>query len=264
MLAKYPITMHILKAKKRGLGLWAAALAGVVVMYAGLYPFLEGLDLAAMVSNLPEGLSEALGYDQIGTAAGYVSSSVFGLLGPIMMLVFGIGLGAKLIAGNEEDGTLELELTSPTSRGRIYFERFESLAISLFVLATAVAITLILISAVAGLEIAVGNILFMCLALYLFTLALGTLAFAVGAATGKRVIALGAAAGVAFMGFMLDAIGPAIGQDWTTKISPWSWYIKDSPLLGDPNWLNMGLLVALAALSFVAGKAMFQKRDLMV
>jgi ABC-2 type transport system permease protein len=264
MLAKFPITVHILKGRKRALSLWAAALAGVVTMYAGLYPFIEGLDMEALVANLPDGISEALGYDQIGTAAGYVSSSVFGLLGPILLLVFGIGLGAKLIAGNEEDGTLELELTGPTSRSRIYFERYESMLISLFALSVAILVTLMIINALAGLEIAVRDMVVMSLALLLFTVALSSVSFAVGAATGRRVIALGAAAGIAFTAFMFDAVGPTINQDWMTTASPWSWYIKDSPLLGNANWLNMGLLAGLAVVSAVIGLAMFKKRDLMV
>ena len=264
MLASYPITLSTLRSQRRSFTLWSIAFAGVVTMYAGLYPFIENMDMLAMAEKLPAGLSQALGYDQIGTPAGYVSSSVFGLLGPALLAIFGISLGARLIAGEEEEGTLELELTGPSSRSQIYGQRFIALTASLAGLVFVGFVTLALVAAVAGLEIGTGRMALMCVALWLFTLAMSSVAFAVGAATGRRSVGMICAAVLVVVSFMCNAVGPTIGQDWMSMVSPWSWYISDSPLLGRANFASMGLLATLGLVAAAAGVVPFTKRDLMV
>ena len=61
-----------------------------------------------------------MSFDATATAAGYVTSTIYSLVGIVLLLVYGISQGAKLIAGQEEAGTLEL--TAPT-RTSTYAER---------------------------------------------------------------------------------------------------------------------------------------------
>lgn len=263
-MASLPVLTSVVRVQARPLAFWSLALAGVTTMYAGLYPFIGEIDMEAMLEDLPEGMVDALGYDEIGSAAGYLSSSVFGLLGPILLLVFGIGLGARLLAGVEEDGSIELELTSPISRTRIYLERLFALALGVTQLVVVVLVVLAVINQVADLGIAAGSILSMCLSFWVFALAFASLSFAIGAATGRRSLAVGIPSALALVSFMVNAIGPAVGLDWLTLFSPWSWYIKDSPLLHDLRYGRLFLLFAFGAIPAVWGLVRFRVRDLMV
>ena len=47
-----------------------------------------------------------------GDGCGLVTSTVYALIVPVLMLVFAISTGSRLIAGDEESGDLELEATS--------------------------------------------------------------------------------------------------------------------------------------------------------
>jgi ABC-2 type transport system permease protein len=110
-----PVLRGVLDNQRRTLVLWGIAVAAICAMYAAFYPAMGGgEEMEALLAAMPQALVEAMGYDQIGTAPGYLTSTVYGLLAPILLLVFAIGTGARLIAGQEEDGTLELELASPT------------------------------------------------------------------------------------------------------------------------------------------------------
>lgn len=259
-----PVLTGVLRDQRRSLLLWSAALTAVAGLYISVYPAIGGDEMAAMVETIPDGMATAFGYDDIGTAGGYLSSTVYGLLGPVLLLVFAIATGTRLIAGQEEDGTLELEFAAPVSRGRLVAERLAALWLNVLVLvAVLTAVTLLLVAAF-GLDVAVPNVLAGSTGLLLLVLGFGTIGFAVGAATGRRAIGLGVAAGLAVLAFMFDAIGPTIGAGWMTAVSPFSWFLEDRPLLTGFDAQGLALLAVVPAVAAVGALVGFTRRDLMV
>lgn len=260
-----PIARNVLHGQRRNLLGWAIALAGVSIVYTGFYPSMgDGQDLQALLDSMPEGFVDALGYDAVGTAAGYVQSTVFGILGPVLLLVFGIATGARLVAGQEEDGTLELEFTAPVSRREVYLQRLVALWTDLVLLVGVVTLVTGGLARLLDMDVSVSALLAVALPLLLLVLGFGTLALAVGAATGRRGTAIGVAAALAVLAYMFNAIGPQAGFDWMTTVSPFGWYLGNDPML---EGLDVAGVVALAALPVVAGLAglaAFERRDLMV
>ena len=60
--------------------------------------------------------------------------------------------------------------------------------------------------------------------LVLFGACLGALAFAVGAATGRKALALGISAGVAVLAYLASGFFPQVeGLEWTRQVSRWHW-----------------------------------------
>lgn len=260
-----PITRGVLHTQRRSLVLWSLAVAAVAAIYVSVYPAMgDGAEMQAMIDNMPEGLVTALGYDQIGSPGGYLSSTVYGLLGPVLLLVFAIGTGARLVAGHEEDGSLELELTAPVARRQVYGERLASLWTDVVLLAG--VLTLVVLALVPALEMEVGadRILAGSAGLFLLVLGFGTLALAVGATTGRRTIALGTTAGLAVVSFMLDAIGPTVDMAWMTAISPFSWYLADNPLVEGFDVAGLLKLAVIPVAAAAVGWWRFDRRDLMV
>ena len=254
----------VLRDQRRSLMLWALALAAVTAMYVSFYPSMGGADLQSVIDNMPEGVVTALGYDRIGTPGGYLSSTVYGLLGPVLLLVFAIGTGARLIAGQEEDGTLELELTAPVARRQVLAERLAALWLSVLALVAVVTVITGLLVAALGMDVGLNQILAGSTGMLLLVLGFGTLAMTVGAATGRRAIALGVTAGLAVLAFMLDAIGPTIEAGWMTAVSPFSWYLANNPLVEGFDLQGLALLATVPIVAVIAGTVMFDRRDLMV
>jgi ABC-2 type transport system permease protein len=259
-----PVLAGAMRLQRRALLLWSLALTGVTLMYVGLYPSFAGADLTAFTEALPPELNEAFGYDKIGTPAGYLSSTLYGLLGPALLLVFAIGTGARLVAGHEEDGTLELELTAPVNRRRILGERLTALIIQIVILVAVMADVTALLVIALDIEIALGDLLAASTGLLLLVVGFGTLALAVGAATGRRSVAVGVAAALAVLAFVFDALGPSLGAEWMTAVSPFSWYLADEPLatgfdVDGLAWLSVIPLVA-SSVAFTR----FGRRDLLV
>jgi ABC-2 type transport system permease protein len=259
-----PVLGGVLRVQRRTLLLWSLALTGVTLMYVGLYPSFEGVDLTSFTEALPPELNEAFGYDKIDTAAGYLSSTLYGLLGPALLLVFAIGTGARLIAGQEEDGTLELELTGPVNRRRILGERLMALVVDVVVLVgVTTGVTALLVIGL-DIDIALGKVLAASTGLLLLVLGFGTLALAVGAVTGRRSVAVGVPAALAVLAFAFDALGPSLDAHWMSTVSPFSWYLAGEPLATGFDVEGLALLAVVPLVAAVAAFAWFGRRDLLV
>lgn len=265
MAGPLAVLRGVLRDRRRGLVLWSIAIGAVTGIYASFYPAM-GQDAEALepfLENLPEDLVSALGMDQIASAAGYLQSTVFGLLGPALVLVFVIGSGARMLAGAEEDGTLELELAHPVSRTRVYIERLVGLWLGALVLAVVVFAVVAVLSALLDMGLATGRIAAGATSLLLLGLAIGTLALATGAATGRRGVAVATAAAVAVFAYVANAIGPLVdGLGWPSTISPWTWYLGGDPLFEGPDGGGLALLAALVLLAAGAGLVRYRQRDL--
>ncbi|HWS58055.1 MAG TPA: ABC transporter permease subunit [Actinotalea sp.] len=258
------VLVGVLRTRGRSILWWAVAVSALAAMYTAFYPTIGSTKMAVMMDSMPPELVEALGMEAMASAAGYVSATVYALLGAILTLVCAIGTGARLVAGEEEDGTLELELSAPVPRRWVYLERLAALWITVAAVVLAVTATLALLSTTLDLGLDLGNLAAASVSLLVFAGAMGTVALGVGAATGRRAIGLGAASGLAVVSYLLTYIGPLAELTWMERISPYSWYIGSTPLLDGLDTGGLALLVALALAATAIGAVPFVRRDLMV
>jgi ABC-2 type transport system permease protein len=253
----------VMTDQRRSLLLWGLALVSIATLYISFYPLMGVEDMAAMVEQLPEAMINAFGYDDIATPAGYITSSVYGLLGPILLSIFAIATGTRLVAGQEEDGTLELELTAPIGRVRVLLERLVALWLNIVVLVGVLTVATMLLVVALDLDVELVNIAAGSLGLLLLITGFGTLGLAVGAITGRRAVGLGVAAAFAVGAYVLDAIGPTVDAAWMTTVSPYSWYLVERPLFNGFDWQGLALLATIPLIAAVAGVWGFARRDLM-
>lgn len=259
-----PVARWVLREQRRSLVLWAIALAAIAALYLSFYPAMgANEDMESLIAGLPEALQVGMGWDRIASAAGYLESTVYALLAPALLLVFAIATGARLLAGEEEAGTLELEGTAPVSRRSLLLQRYGVLALDLALLCLALAAATVAMVAVLDMDVTARNVLAATLGLWLFVLAMGSLTFAVGAATGRRALALGVGAGVAVASYMANAIGPmADGLGWLEDVSPFGWYLRGDPLTQGIDPVGFGGLLVLVLVTLGVALATYDRRDL--
>lgn len=264
MSEQLPIFVGVLTGRARSLLFWSLALAAVSAMYLSFYPSLGGDVMSDLVADLPEDMVTALNYDMIGTAGGWVTGTVYGVVGPALLLVFAIGTGARLLAGEEEAGTIELELASPVSRLRVLGERLAALvSVVLLLVAVVTVVSWILIVAL-DMDVPFTRLLAGSAGLFLLTLTFGSLAFAIGAATGRRAWALSGAGALAVAAFMFDALGPIVEMDWMSQVSPFFWYLGGDPILDGFDWAGLAKLAAVVVAACGAAAWTFPRRDLKI
>ncbi len=243
---------------------WGVVLAAVSALYISFWPAMgDNQEMQALVDGMPEALVTAMGYDAIGSPAGYLESTVYALLAPILLVVFAVGLGAQLIAGDEEAGLLELESAGAVSRWRLLAESALALVLVTAALAAVVGLVSIAVANLVGMDLRTGAVAGATVGLWLLVLALGNVAFAVGAATGRRGLAVAVGAGVAVGAYVANALAPLLEDgDWVARLSPFHWYLGNDPLNEGLGLPGAAALLALALGSVLLAAVVYDRRDL--
>lgn len=239
---------HLLDGRRGQLG-WSLGVAAVIGLYLPLFPTLQSPELTRLVESLPADLVNALGFHQIASGAGYTQATFFGLVGFVVLAIAAISWGAAFIAGAEESGRLELTLAHAVGRAQYALESAAALVIKVLALGAVAYVLILLLDAPAGLGLSAANLLAATLAWTGLGLVSGLAALAVGALTGRRTWAIGAGAGIAVLGFGLDAVG-GMHDDvaWLAHLSPYHWAFGATPLADGFDVGGLALLWGLAAL----------------
>jgi ABC-2 type transport system permease protein len=247
---------------------WVLGIAAFLLLSVAFYPaFKEQTSFEDLFKDLPEGaqaLFGAGGEISLTSPAGYLHSQIFTQVFPLALLIFGIGLGARAIAGAEGDGTLELLLANPVTRTRVAAERFVATAVMVIGLGAIMSVLLLAFSAPFELleGISIPYLFGACAAATSLALLHTSIAFAVGAAAGGRARALSASAAVAVAGYILFGIVSSDVIPAARFITPWWWYLSRNIVAeGFPIesvWVPVGLSLVLGIL----GIWRFRLRDL--
>jgi ABC-2 type transport system permease protein len=252
--------------QRRGIIGWSIGIAAVGVMYAAFYPSMANPEMAAAMEAFPEGMLDALGFTDITSPAGYLGGTTYGLLGPVLMIIFASTMGAGAIAGEEEAGRLDVLLAHPISRASVLAQRAASLVVAVVV---AGAVLFVAIVAAAGPaeydEIGVANLAAATAQLVALGAFFGVLAMAAGAVTGRRSLALATVAAIGIVGYFANTLGPSIeALSWSRDVSPFHFYSGGQPLVN--GWQPVDGLVLLVAAAVLVGVGVvgFQRRDVAV
>lgn len=252
-----------LRDQRRPLIAWALGISAVAAMYASFYPQLAGGAMADLMASFPQALKDAFRLDDISSAAGYLQSTTFGLLVPLLIMIYGIATGARAIAGDEESGYLDVVLTHPVSRTRLLLHRFASLATGAVLIAGVVFLAMLAIRSSAQLDtVPIGGFAGQCLNAALLACTFGALAIALGAAGLGRGLVLGVSAGIGVVAYAANTFSAQLGIDWIRDLTPFHYYLGGEPLKNGVQWADAGILAAVTVLLLGIGVWAFNRRDL--
>ncbi|MEA2057942.1 MAG: ABC transporter permease subunit [Actinomycetota bacterium] len=238
------------------------ALTGFLV---ALYPVVrDSAGLTELVEQLPEGMLSLMGIDPafLTTGFGYLQAQMYTLMAPLLILVLAIGFGASATAGEEEYGTADLLLATPTPRRRIVLDKTTAMLVITTIVVLSFVVVLLVGNVTVDLKLSIWGIFGINLGLILLGMFFGTLATAIGAWTGRRNLAVAAAGAIAAVAFFIDGMAPLVS--WlrgAQRFMPFYWYQVDSPLRNGPTaWLL--LLVAGSVVFTAAAVALFRRKDI--
>lgn len=247
-----------------GLIAWSAGIAVVIFIYLPVYPSMQSPELLGMVDALPPELVRTLGFESITTGAGYAQATFFGLLGFALLAIAGISWGAAFIGGAEESGRLELTLAHGVGRVGFALQSALALVVKLLVLGAVGWLLIWALNGPAELALEPANLLAVSKAWVGLGLLSATAAFAAGALSGRRSWGIGVGAGVAFLGYVLQAAANNSDDlEWLRTFSPSAWAYGGEPLLHGYDWPGLALLWGGSVVLVGIGTWALSRRDIL-
>ena len=259
------VTTKSLYDQRRSLLAWAVSLVLLVAMYVAIWPSVR--DQPAMtdfLNSMPPAMRSlfAMTGADMTTPIGYVKIEMLSLMAPLLVLLYAVTTGAAAVAGEEDRHTLDMLLANPVSRGRVLLEKLAAMTAGIVLLAAVTGAALLLESPMADMRLPAGPIIAAMVHLALLAVVFGTLAGAIGAATGNLTAARALPAVVAVVAYVVNGLGPQVS--WLEpfqKFSPFYQYAGHDPLVNGLSWPAVLVAVGTIAVLAVIGVAGFRRRD---
>ncbi|WP_067996894.1 ABC transporter permease subunit [Nocardia pseudobrasiliensis] len=260
--ARTAVLTKTLYSSRRGLLGWAAGITSVAVAYSSFYPQMSKSG-AAQSENIPKSLREALNMNDIASAPGYLGSTVFGLIVPLLAMFFGAAFGARVTAADEESGRLDLLMAHPITRTSLVLQRFAALVLAATGIGVVVWLAMLAIRSGAELTaVSPGQFAAQCLNLVLLTITFGALATGIGAATGHRGTVLAGTAAVGVAAYGAHTFAGQLGAHWLAYLSPFHYYLDGEPLRNGFQPIAIAVFALASIVLVAAGTYRFGRRDL--
>ena len=238
----------------------ALGLLAVLLAVGALFPAI-GHTIGQL--NIPKGVSNLLGGADYGTITGWYTSEIGSVYGPLVIAGLAIAGAAATTAGEEEDRILGPVLAHPIQRARLVGAKAGGIAAVVAVIAIGTWIGLVAGVAIAGGGIGLAHISAFVLQLAFFGFAMGALAIALGAGTGRRSLTTGVAAAVAITGWLINGFAPLVSAiAWLKYVSIFYYYAGHDPLAQGIDVGGLIVLGGLAVLLTALGMFAIERRDL--
>jgi ABC-2 type transport system permease protein len=255
MRAATAVYQKSLSDSRRSLLGWTIGSAFLGMGYASAYPSQKD-----NTDGIPKGLRQSMNID--GTAAGYLNAAEFGLVLPLLLLIYSIAAANRATASDEESGQLDLLLAHPITRTKVLLQRFAGVASGAVLISFFIWLALLAMRDSAELtSITPTEFLAQCVSLALLACTFGALAMAFGGTSGRRSHVLAGTAVIAIVTYAMHSIAGTLDADWLSYFSPFYYYIGGEPLRNGFQWADCGVLALLTAVFLAIGVAGFNRRD---
>ena len=201
----------------------------------------------------------------MNTPEGYITFRYLETAWPILLSIWPILAGARLVRGEEERGTMEVLLATSQSRTRLLLEKVNALVIALLVIAVLFAVGVVGgFAALGGGHVDFVRALLAGLNLVLLAFFFGMVALLLSQVTTGRRAAAGWTSGLLILFVFLYMAGRELNGSWVQYLSPVYYYNLNRPLIaGFPDQpLAALLLLGLAVLCLGGSVFLFARRDI--
>ena len=181
---------------------------------------------------------------------------------PLFALVLAIGSGARLLAGEEEAGRLELLFAYPLRRRDGVLAKGATVAVELALFSAAVAAAMLLFDPIFDLGLSVSRVAGAAASLGVLGLLYGWLALAVAGFTPSKALATAVPAALAAAGYLIAGLHDLAGWLDPLRYVSAFWWVGRAPLREGVSVSGLLVVAAAAAGALVAAAYLIERRDL--
>lgn len=264
----FSIVKWELQSRKWSIVWWIVGITAFITLNLSVYPsFRDQADqLNQTFNQMPQSVRDL--FSDTGdflSPVGYLSSQIFYLLLPLLFSFLSVGLGASLIAREEQRHTIELLLSRPISRGKLLFGKaLAGVAVTSVVALVVGLVSMLEVALIHFKGVHTIDVLLVTLLSMLLSLLFGAIAFTL---TSMGAVGRGASIGIAALfgigGYVISSLDNTVA--WLrvpAKLFPYHYFKPGTVLEGHfaikPTLAFAGIIIVLAIIAWVA----FRRRDI--
>jgi len=266
----WAVARRTLKDRKRWLGIYIIAGALFMWMYVALFPTFadQAADFEKLLESYPEGLLAAFGIDEfsISQFESFLAAEHYSFVWPLMVIFMMISLAGTSFAGEVDRGTVELLLSRPISRVKLFFGRWIASVIALAIFTAGSVFSVVPLAAMNNVDIIVSSHVSMAMLGFLFGLAILSLGMMFSAFVSDKGRASFLTGGVLIVMYVaIISARLADGVEWLKHISFFHYYDQSLALVDNAipatSWL---LFIGIIVVTTIIGVVQFNRRDIAV
>jgi ABC-type transport system involved in multi-copper enzyme maturation permease subunit len=234
-------------SRRKAFMLWwtigvSSLIAITVLAYKTLGDHIKELD--SSFSGITSSAGSFFGGSDFFSPIGYLSSQIYYILLPLLLIIMIITLVSSLMLRDENDTTVELTLARAITRGRLLFAKAMAGIIVVIVVCTLSYFVTLIMVGIAGITINGWNLLLTHVMTFAFALSFGVISFVLIAASHlTRKFASIAAIVLSFGGYVVSSMAGYVSWlEQPAKFIPYHYFDTVALLNGN---VSKGLLIYL-------------------
>lgn len=219
--------------------------------------------MGQLIGAFPKPIMEAFGATNMTSLAGFVGGKFLNVMWPLIMSVFLIMAGTGLVAREVERGTIELLLSVPESRTRLFAAKLCAFLIGILVLVSATVGSLALGAVLVDASLAFENLLSLGAVLAAFSVAVAGYSVLLSSFSKDRGKPAGIAAGITIV-FYLAWVVSGLSEDWEwlENVSIFTAFDPQRALQsGQVDATHIAALLAIGLFCVIVALVVFRRRD---
>ncbi len=264
------VFIETLKQTWKQMVYWGVGLAAMALLIVLMAPLFDMQQMASLLESFPPVILAMVGIgDDLAiftTNEGFVAIGFFGK-SALIFAVYPVVMGMRISANEEDDGTSDVLLSLPISRGQVMVEKFLAYAVSIVGVVVLIYLGLQAGVVLGGVELDVvglAEVTFYLIPLMIFIMA-ATMLIAVLAR--RRTVALGLVTAFVIISYMLQTIGAAAEgtvAESVGAISFLTYYNAGEILSQGFIWPHIAGFAALSAVMLLAALNRYEQREIAV
>lgn len=244
---------------------WAGVIVAMTSIQLSVYPSIVKTGDAAkqFIDAYPEAFKKMFRMEDYTSGPGFLSTELFSLMLPLVLIAVGATWGASATAEEEEKGTADLLFTLPISRLKVLASKMIATFSVLIFLGVVIYVNLYIGSGIVDLKVNFNYILAAILSSIALGLFFSGLGFLIGSISGKKGVSLGSASAIGLLSFVFYSLAPLVDNfDFLNPINPFEWAIGGNILFDGPDWTGFSKLLLGTFVLYITAALVFKNKDI--
>ncbi|RJO61930.1 hypothetical protein C4544_01470 [candidate division WS5 bacterium] len=268
----FSVMMRTLKNRRLSLAVYSLSSVLFMWMYIALFPSFSKnqADFEKFIDSYPEEIFKGLGIEKadftLTKIESFLATEHFSFIWPIMLIILAISFGSAQIAGEVEKGTIEILLSQPISRLKIFFSKYLAGVMTVIVFTLVSIYSIIPLAGLHGVSYNLHNFNIMMYLALLFGMAVFSASMLATSIFSEKSRASFAVGGFLILSYVANVVSAFVDSlDKLKYISVFHYFDFSKALnRGEMDMTVIWVFGGIIIFSVITGALWFNKRDVAI